>query len=278
MQMGKTAPQAQGVRLKNIIRANTPWLVPADPPGKRTLAPQLVEAAVLRLRWISLICAVLTAVLVYLEALLQPEIGPFLKGPAHPQVWLAVVLVSLGISAVQRFRLLSPLKILQFGLVFEVVVAAAISFDETALAISANGPVLGVSKVAVWIAAVGLLIPNKPWIKFLTALISASTWPLVYGLNLHLLGYDPLPANRLLMWVHMPYVMAIVTYALSRRMYHMEEAVQKARELGSYQLLSFIGAGGMGEVWRARHRMLARDAAIKVIRADLMMRQPAYES
>jgi serine/threonine-protein kinase len=263
-----------GVRLKKIIRENTPWLVPADSPGKRTLAPQLVEAAVLRLRWIGLICAVLAALLAHLGDWLQPETGRFLKGPSHPQVWLVVVLVSLGISAVQRFRLLSPLKILQFGLVFEVVVAAAISFDETALAISANGPVLGVSKVAVWIAAVGLLIPNKPWIKFLTALISASTWPLVYELNLHLLGYDPLPANRLLMWIHMPYD-GHRNYALSRRMSKWRR--RPARE-PSYQLLSFIGAGGMGEVWRARHRMLARDAAIKVIRADLMMRQPAYES
>ena len=58
----------------------------------------------------------------------------------------------------------------------------------------------------------------------------------------------------------------------------MEKAVQKARDLGSYQLVSLIGTGGMGEVWRARHRMLARDAAIKVIRADLMFLQPGYES
>lgn len=27
-----------------------------------------------------------------------------------------------------------------------------------------------------------------------------------------------------------------------------------------------IGKGGMGEVWRARHKMLVRDAAMKLIR------------
>ena len=37
-------------------------------------------------------------------------------------------------------------------------------------------------------------------------------------------------------------------------------------ELGSYRLLERIGQGGMGEVWRARHRLLARPAAIKLIR------------
>jgi len=35
-----------------------------------------------------------------------------------------------------------------------------------------------------------------------------------------------------------------------------------------YELLERIGRGGMGEVWRARHRNLGREAAIKLIRAD----------
>jgi serine/threonine-protein kinase len=38
--------------------------------------------------------------------------------------------------------------------------------------------------------------------------------------------------------------------------------------MGSYRLVSLIGKGGMGEVWRAEHRMLARPAAIKIIRPD----------
>jgi len=48
-----------------------------------------------------------------------------------------------------------------------------------------------------------------------------------------------------------------------------QQALAHARELGSYQLESLLGAGGMGEVWRARHRLLARPAAIKLIRPDL---------
>jgi serine/threonine protein kinase len=38
--------------------------------------------------------------------------------------------------------------------------------------------------------------------------------------------------------------------------------------LGSYEILSLIGAGGMGEVYRARDPRLNRDVAIKVLPAD----------
>jgi serine/threonine-protein kinase len=40
--------------------------------------------------------------------------------------------------------------------------------------------------------------------------------------------------------------------------------------LGSYRLIEKLGEGGMGEVWRARHQLLARPCAVKLIRADLL--------
>jgi serine/threonine protein kinase len=49
-----------------------------------------------------------------------------------------------------------------------------------------------------------------------------------------------------------------------------DEASREAMELGSYKLLDCLGKGGMGEVWRAEHRLLAREAAIKLINADLV--------
>ena len=38
--------------------------------------------------------------------------------------------------------------------------------------------------------------------------------------------------------------------------------------LGPYEILTLIGAGGMGEVYRARDPRLAREVAIKVLRAE----------
>src|SRR6516165_1102383 len=42
-------------------------------------------------------------------------------------------------------------------------------------------------------------------------------------------------------------------------------AIQSGTHLGPYEIVSAIGAGGMGEVYRARDPKLGRDVAIKVL-------------
>jgi DNA-binding NtrC family response regulator len=47
-----------------------------------------------------------------------------------------------------------------------------------------------------------------------------------------------------------------------------EDVLDDRLSVGSYRLMSRLGAGGMGEVWLARHRLLVRPAAVKLIRHD----------
>lgn len=46
-------------------------------------------------------------------------------------------------------------------------------------------------------------------------------------------------------------------------------ALQAGTRLGSYELISLIGAGGMGEVYRARDTRPDRSVAVKVLASEL---------
>jgi eukaryotic-like serine/threonine-protein kinase len=45
--------------------------------------------------------------------------------------------------------------------------------------------------------------------------------------------------------------------------------------LGPYKIVSALGAGGMGEVYRARDMRLERDVAIKVLQPGLLINEEA---
>lgn len=49
-----------------------------------------------------------------------------------------------------------------------------------------------------------------------------------------------------------------------------EALLDEGLPLGLYRLMEKLGEGGMGEVWRARHQLLARPCAIKLIRPELL--------
>src|SRR5262245_65633469 len=51
----------------------------------------------------------------------------------------------------------------------------------------------------------------------------------------------------------------------SRSFWEFAISTSIGKQLGSYKILSLLGAGGMGEVYRARDPKLERDVAIKVL-------------
>jgi serine/threonine protein kinase len=50
--------------------------------------------------------------------------------------------------------------------------------------------------------------------------------------------------------------------------------IQAGSRLGPYEVIKLIGAGGMGEVYRARDSRLHRDVAAKVL-PDRLLRMPS---
>lgn len=63
-------------------------------------------------------------------------------------------------------------------------------------------------------------------------------------------------------------LMTLVTTKASKVIFGLHERVAAARRLGQYVLVDKIGEGGMGSVWRARHAMLRRPTAVKLMNGD----------
>ena len=112
-----------------------------------------------------------------------------------------------------------------------------------------------------------LLVPSTRGKTVLATLATALMDPigLLVGIAL---GYRPAPPGAFAIALFLPTaISAVVAIVGSRIVYRLSAQAGKAEELGSYRLVAPLGHGGMGEVWRAEHRMLARDAAIKLVRA-----------
>ncbi len=123
-----------------------------------------------------------------------------------------------------------------------------------------------------WIGAVVLMfaaiVPSTRAKTLVSGLISVSMNP-VAMLIARARGTWPFesPTDALLM--HYPdYLLVGVAVVISHIVTTLGQQVAKAREMGSYQLGELLGRGGMGEVYKATHRMLARPAAIKLIRPE----------
>jgi serine/threonine-protein kinase len=118
------------------------------------------------------------------------------------------------------------------------------------------------------IVARAVVVPSHPvrtlWVSLATVV------PMAVGIQVLNTSLPPgfAPPNPFLssmaeiVWLFLGVGLAVMTSGVT---YGLREEVREARQLGQYTLEEKIGGGGMGEVHRARHALLRRPVAVKLL-------------
>ena len=186
---------------------------------------------------------------------------------------LVSILTALVVARLTRHPRVSGSTLVALGLAFQVAgsygIAAAQYLDPQLHATMA--PTAGLSWVAVWMLSFTVIVPAPPRWALAAALLSATAVPLVALVAMRLDPSTAVSLPRFALLVVLPYLLVVlIAYVGAALVYRLGADLQRALDLGSYRLDVKLGAGGMGEVWRARHRLLARPAAVKLIRPEVL--------
>jgi len=246
-------------------------LVKGTGPGLNAETKDLLRV---RLRALSLVFLVIWVVFLLRDIFLLDEADVTPIG--------LVVLVGL---AVLTFVLYSPLRIslkalrmLEVGIIFLVLVdlllvmrTEIIEFVENDQLDLIEARLLRATLAYVFVILLyGVFIPNT-WRRAALVLTPVVILPFLHNLVLRL--QIPQIAD---VWdfEDVSFRILVVVFAAAASIYgtyvigSLRKKAFEAKQLGQYQLVEKLGSGGMGEVWKAKHRMLARPAAIKLIRPE----------
>jgi serine/threonine-protein kinase len=126
-----------------------------------------------------------------------------------------------------------------------------------------------ISWITVLILIYSMIAPTDPRRMLLASLAAAAMDPIAFGIARAAGAAAPPPfVVAMVSWPN--FACAVIAMLPSKVFQRIGRRLREAQELGSYHLVELLGRGGMGEVWRAKHQMLRRNAAVKLVRPDLL--------
>jgi tRNA A-37 threonylcarbamoyl transferase component Bud32 len=257
--------------------------VPTSTPGSlvtsrslRALPADILREASLRLGIFSFIVGVLWTLGTILghvsaRAMLPAGDMRWMRFSTTDAIAIGAVALSIALFVYTRRTTRSPQFVLDLGLAYMVVMAAALGLmwhwdgapDDYQIYTQ-------ISWVGVMLLMFAAILPTSTPKMIVAGSIAVAMNPLGM-LIAHTRGLWNLGSVGAAVLMHYPdFLLLPVAVVISRVVTQLGRQVTKARELGSYQLGDLLGRGGMGEVYRATHRMLARPAAIKLIRPEAL--------
>ena len=253
-----------------IARRETTRPAGEDTPVPRHLPNDLFCEQVDRLALFSLIGALLWAAALVLDA---THTLPMAEEFDHSKTRLIEALgiaVSGAMFLYARFAPHSAQIKSDLSIAYMLLNAAAIAGMNTWVAPPPlEWRMIQVSWIAILVLVYGMVAPINPRKVLWASLAAASLDPLGVWLA-HLRGVEvPSPVQTFVFfWPN--YAAAFLSTVPSKLLQRVGGKLSKARELGSYELVKLLGHGGMGEVWEAQHRLLARHAAVKLVRPEVL--------
>jgi len=185
-------------------------------------------------------------------------------------ITLAAILLSVAMVYVARALSHRPGLLLDIGLGYEVANALLIAVFNWLIVPPEWYPSMGVSYICIVILVYPTIAPAGPYRTLAAAFLAASMDPLLYGVSVARGNVFEMGTFELA-WAFAPnYLCAVLAIVPVTVIRGLGRRVSRERELGSYQVGERIGHGGMGNVFRATHRLLARPAAIKLIRPEAL--------
>ncbi len=241
----------------------------------RGLPDDLLKGASLRLGIMSLLFAVLWIVGVVLGHVAAHAIYP--DSPRWRQfditdaIALVSVIVSLALFVYTRRGEREPRFVLDLGLWYMVFMAFALAVMFHLGGVPQHPTIFPeISWVGTLVLMFAAIVPSTSKKMLIAGFVAASMNPLLMLVSRAQGTWNFEPWTRVLLMHYPDYILVGAAAVISHVVTKLGQQVTKAREMGSYQLGELLGRGGMGEVYKATHRMLARPAAIKLIRTETL--------